>query len=376
MAKTSSALRIGVVGLGMGKSHARAILDLPGADLAAIAEPNPARLDDLVQGVAKDKGAKAAAALRTVPIYADYRDMAKNAGLDGIVLALPTDLHFPATDYCLKQGVAVLCEKPPTVNAKEMIRLAKLAKAKRLTYMFCRQQRFDPAKFATRALIEGGKLGKVYHAESRWMRTRWIPWRGGWGVNNTRGGGVLLDLGIHQLDDAWFTMGCPKPVDVSAAMHCAFSHLAKGRKDLTLPYNADDNTVAFIRFANGATLNMMVTFASNIVDQPRLATDGEITERVNWIDLQVLGSKGGVDVSKRRLITDRGADAVKIGPLPIPAKTAKMKTGILGQMADFVDAIRSKREPMNPASQAVQLMQMLDAIRRSSETGRSVTIRD
>jgi len=80
-----------------------------------------------------------------------------------------------------------------------MDKLAKLARDKALTYMFCRQQRFDPAKFATRDLAVKGRLGSIYHAESKWMRTRWIPWRGGFGVNDTRGGGVLLDLGIHRL---------------------------------------------------------------------------------------------------------------------------------------------------------------------------------
>jgi predicted dehydrogenase len=255
-----------------------------------------------------------------------------------------------------------------------MVKLAKLARDKALTYMFCRQQRFDTAKFATRALMESGKLGNVYHAESRWMRTRWIPWRGGWGVNAKRGGGVLLDLGIHQLDDAWFTMGCPQPVDVSAAMHCAFGHLAKGRKDLSLPYDADDNTVALIRFANGATLSMMVTFATNIVNQDRINTDALVEDRVHWIELQILGSKAGVDVSRRRLIMDKGADAVQVSALPIPTRIAKMRTQIAGQMENFCQSIRSKKDPLNTAEQAVHLMRMLDAIRRSASTGRSVTI--
>lgn len=372
----SAPIRIGVIGLGMGKTHAQACLDLPGVELAAIAEPNAARRDEFATRIAERLGAKAGAAVRKIPLYDDYRDMVRKAGLDGVVIALPTDLHFPATAFSLKQGVAVLCEKPPTCNGAEMVKLAKLARDRGLTYMFCRQQRFDPAKFAVRELIAKDKLGAVYHAESKWMRTRWIPWRGGWGVNQDRGGGVLLDLGIHQLDDAWFTMGCPRPVDVSAAMHCAFSHLAKGRKDLSLPYNADDNTVALVRFANGATLSMMVTFAANTVDQPRLGTDGEISERVHWVELSVLGSKAGVDVQRQRLIGDRGADAVHVGPLPIPARIARMKTGINGQMADFTTAIRTGRDPLNTAEQAAQLMQMLDAIRRSATTGRSVTIKE
>jgi len=103
-------IRIGVIGLGMGKAHARACLNLPGIELAAVAEPNPARLEDLAQLVNTDSGAKAAAHVRQIPVFADYQDMIRNAGLDGIIIALTTDLHFPATAYGLKHGVAVLRE--------------------------------------------------------------------------------------------------------------------------------------------------------------------------------------------------------------------------------------------------------------------------
>ncbi|WP_455381035.1 outer membrane protein assembly factor BamB family protein, partial [Acidihalobacter prosperus] len=73
-------------------------------------------------------------------------------------------------------------------------------------------------------------FGKIYHAESTWYRSGNIPFRQGWGVNKNHGGGVLLDLGVHVIDDGWFLMGCPRPVEVFAAMHCSFAALGKGQK--------------------------------------------------------------------------------------------------------------------------------------------------
>lgn len=371
MAKTAT-LRIGIVGLGMGRAHAHAAAALPGIELAAIAEPNAERIAEVQRWIGESLSAKAAAQARKVQLFDDYQTMARDGGLDGMVIALPTDMHASASAYCLRQGVNVLCEKPPTVKAAEMVRVAKTARDRDLTYMFCRQQRFDPRKFATRALATGGKLGAVYSAESKWMRSRGVPFRGGWGVNKDTGGGVLLDLGIHKIDDAWFCMGSPRPVEAFCGAHCGMPHLAAGRK-LSLPYNADDATFGMIRFETGATLSFATTFALNEVHHGVLDQDG-VVERSEWNELKIHGSKAGVDVEHGRLIKDH-KQGVHLGPLPIPARIAKMKTGIEGQLADFAQAIRSGADSLNPPEQAVQLMQMLEALRKSAQTGRSVAIK-
>ncbi|MDA3959984.1 MAG: Gfo/Idh/MocA family oxidoreductase [Planctomycetota bacterium] len=366
----SKPIRIGIVGLGMGKAHAMAAAGLPGVEIAAIAEPDSSRLEQLHNNIAKQHGAKAAAKAKQARLYDDYKAMARDGAVDGMILALPTDMHAAASRYCLKQGVHVLCEKPPTVKASEMAAVKKLAEDQNLTYMFCRQQRFDPKKFATRDLALAGKLGTIYHAESKWMRTRGVPFRGGWGVNKDSGGGVLLDLGIHQLDDAWFCMGSPKPVEVFAGLHCGMPHLAKGQK-LSMPYNADDCTVGMVRFDTGATLMVTVTFALNEVKPD---TEDGVIGNTEWFELKVLGSKAGIDVVRNRMVSDNPKGA-KVGAIPVPAKLKKMRTQIGGQLANFTDAIRTGAQPLNTAEQALHLMQMLDALRKSSETGRSVRIK-
>ena len=371
MARTAP-LRIGIVGLGMGRAHARAAATLPGIELAAIAEPKHDRIAGLQQWIGETLGAKALAQARRAQLFDDYQTMAREGGLDAMVLALPTDMHASASAYCLRQGVHVLCEKPPTVRPAEMVRVARLARDRGLTYMFCRQQRFDPRKFATRELATGGRLGTVYHAESKWMRSRGVPFRGGWGVNRDTGGGVLLDLGIHKLDDAWFCMGSPKPVAAFCGAHCGMPHLAQG-KGLSLPYDADDATFGMIRFETGASLSFATTFALNEVHHDVLHDDA-VVKRSEWNELKIHGSKAGVDVQHGRLITDH-RQGVQVSPLRVPARLAKMKTQIEGQLADFARAVRSGEDSLNPPEQAVQLMQMLDALRRSGETGRSVTIR-
>jgi predicted dehydrogenase len=365
-------LRIGVVGLGMGIHHAMACLDRPEVELVAIAEPQVARLDRLYELSEKRLGTAALTQAKALTRYDDYQTMVREARLDAITLALPTAIHYEASLWCLRQGLHVLCEKPPTTTAAEMQEIVATAEERGLAFAYVRQQRFEPHKFAARELAVRGDLGTLSHAESHWLRSRNIPWRQGWGVNKSQGGGVLLDLGIHTIDDAWFVMGNPRPVSAYAVMHTDFQFLAEKRDDMRFPYDADDLTVGIIRFENGASLTTSMSFAGNRVSPQDVGTDG-VVESSEWQELGVYGSQAGVDVQKKRLVEHHDA-GVTVSDLSIPAHLADMPTGFSGLVADFAQAILEQRQPLNCAVQAWQLMQMLDALRESAETGVSVTI--
>jgi len=348
-------LRLGFMGATWPcRSHAGGFAGVKGVAFAAIAEPDAGKRKQFVE----DFGA--------MEECDDYRRMIRKAPLDAVVIGLPTSMHFEATRASLNRGLHVLCEKPPATDAAQMTRLARLAKKKGATYMFARQPRFRPESLEARKLVKKGRIGDVYHAEARWIRCRYIPWRAdGWFVNKAKGGGVLLDLGIHSIDNAWFVMGCPKPVEAFAGLHCAFSHLApKG-----IEYTAEDAAVGMVRFENGATLDFMVTFALNTPGRDPAKADGVINPE--WGEARVFGTKGGIDVSEGKLISGRKRN-VKVAPLKVPKREVSVFTA---QSTEFVRAIRAKDEPINSAAQAVMLMQMLDALKKSGERGRAVRIR-
>ena len=347
-------LRIGFMGAGWpSQRHAESLGVIRGVELCAISEPNLERRAKFLETYGR------------MQEYDDYSEMLRKAGLDAVVISLPTGMHFEATMASLRRGLHVLCEKPPTTNAREMARIARLAKKKQLTYMFCRQPRFTPSSLEARRLVKSGRIGKVYHAEAKWIRCRGIPWgAGGWFVNKKKGGGVLLDLGVHAIDNAWFVMGCPRPVEAMAGLHCAFAHLAPEGVE----YTAEDAAVGLIRFAGGATLHLMVTFALNTAGLDAKAAAG--TVRPEWGEVKVYGTRGGIDVTAGKLISGR-KKAVDVSPLKAPRK---VRPAFVLQSREFVRAIRAQDDPINSADQAVMLMQMLDALKKSGETGRAVGI--
>src|SRR5690606_8502826 len=135
---------------------------------------------------------------------------------------------------------------------------------------------------------------EIYHAEARWLRTRYLPQQlDNWRVSASRGGGVLLDLGIHAIDGAWFVMGCPQPVEAMAGMHCKFGYLAPKGQD----YSADDLTVGTIRFESGATLQFSCSFSLNWAGYDPQPTRGKPV-RLDRCDISVYGTHGAVDVIK------------------------------------------------------------------------------
>ena len=343
-------LRFGIIGIGgtIGGTT-RILADEPEAELVALADPDPsrrARVLDKIQGV---------------QIFDDYKIMLQQTKLDAVCIGLPTWMHAPATYDALECGLHVLCEKPPANNAEEMKPLAKLASEKGLSCMFVRQSRFTPQLIAGRRLVFNGELGDVYYADTRWVRTRWCSGKG-WRHDKAKGGGVLLDLGIHAIDNAWFMMGCPKPTEVTAGLYMAFSDLAPAEQI----YTADDAACGLVRFDNGCVLHFTVAFSLNTADS-KASEDGKpIATEFQRVSLH--GTKGGLEDGRQLIGTPEG---VKVKTLDTSAYKGDAVTL---QTREFIRSIKEEDQPLNSADQAVMLMQILDGAMESSNIGRSVAI--
>jgi predicted dehydrogenase len=344
-------LRIGVIGAGWpGQQHARAIRAARGAVLAALAEPNEERAAEFAQTYEPEK------------TCSDYSELLGDPAVDALVICLPNHLHFPATLSALRAGKHVLCEKPPTLNGAEMRVLQEEAEKRELLYFFSRQFRFTPAMRLARDLIARQELGKIYFAEAVWVRSRGIPsGLGGWFTEKKRsGGGALIDIGIHALDSAWYLMGTPRPISVTASVFQNFQHLVK-----TPVNDVEDAAFAFIRFQNDAVVQLKTSWAGNLPDD---IPEGDVFGR-EMNNCIVYGTEATVRLKPLTLFQDEGGKLVDKMLQPPDAKDSFQL-----QMQNFVDAIAGRAAPVNSAQQAVYLMEMLDAIYLSSSTGREVPI--
>ena len=100
-------LRAGVIGLGMGRHHARQLGKHPRVELAALAD------------IDEDRLTAAGDELLVSKLYTDPGEMIQAGGLDLVIVATPNTFHKPLTVAALAKGAHVLCEKPMAMNAGE-----------------------------------------------------------------------------------------------------------------------------------------------------------------------------------------------------------------------------------------------------------------
>ena len=344
-------IKVGIIGVGGTISSTTVILNgEPNVKLVALADPDDSRRKRVLGDI---KG---------VHLFDDYHEMFDACDLDAVCIGLPTWMHAPVSQEAVERGMHVLCEKPPSNDAEELIPVTQLAASKGLTYMFVRQSRFSAQLMEGRRLVQAGELGEVYYAETRWIRTRWCSARG-WRHDKVKGGGVLLDLGIHAIDNVWFMMGCPCPTEVMAGLYCNFSHLVPPEQT----YTADDAACGFVRFENGCTLHFAVAFSLNTTNRHSPAAESDLVKS-EIQEFHLYGTKAGIENGKLLVGTP---DGVKVQPMkPSPQKADEITL----QAREFIRAIREKDESLNSGSQAVMLMQILDGAMKSSETGSAVAI--
>jgi len=173
-------LKVAVIGAGhMGRFHAEKLARLPGVELAAVVDPDPARAN-----------------------VSDFRKIV--GGIDAAVIAVPTNLHHEVARACLEKGVHVLIEKPIAATLEEADDLVELAKKQNVVLQVGHVQRYSAA---FQALARG--VERVLYIDAE--RLAGFKQRGA-EVD------VILDLMIHDLDLALSLARSP----VSAVSACGF----------------------------------------------------------------------------------------------------------------------------------------------------------
>jgi UDP-N-acetylglucosamine 3-dehydrogenase len=125
---------------------------------------------------------------------------------DIVDVCLPTDLHL---DYGLKAisaGRAVFMEKPMGRTVEECAQLINAASAAGVPLMPGQVVRYFPEFKEGNRLVKKGTVGEPAAARTR--RGGLAPsGMGGWFMDHSRSGGVLLDLAIHDFDWLRWTLG-------------------------------------------------------------------------------------------------------------------------------------------------------------------------
>ena len=130
--------------------------------------------------------------------FASYEDMVKDADIDVIYIGTPHTEHKANAELCIKNGKAVLCEKPFTINASESEYLFSLAKEHKVFIMEAMWTKFLPTTIKVKQWIKEGRIGRVKHIRANFGYQ--APYDAGSRLfNPDLAGGALLDVGVYPI---------------------------------------------------------------------------------------------------------------------------------------------------------------------------------
>jgi 1,5-anhydro-D-fructose reductase (1,5-anhydro-D-mannitol-forming) len=231
-------LRVAIVGFGlMGRMHFQKCRTFPEVEVTAVCDTN-ARLFEKESGVTGNIAAVQGIDLTGVGCYTDFDRMLAEAGLDAVLITLPTFLHAEYSIRALRAGLHVLCEKPMALSIAECRRMIAAAKKSGRVLQIGHCIRFWPEYAYAKAVIESGEFGRVRAA--RFHRLGSLPGWGwdGWFTDPGRSGGVALDLHIHDSDFVQYAFGMPP-----AVFSRATAHLGSDLNHIVTQYLYDDGPV-------------------------------------------------------------------------------------------------------------------------------------
>ena len=323
----ASRVRVAVIGAGaMGTNHARVFVELPEAELIAVADIDGARLQDTPREP-------------STRLYRDYRELLAEEQPDGVSICVPTRRHLEAALACIERGVTVLVEKPLAADVGEAERLRDAAEAAGVRLMVGYVERFNPALQELKRRLDAGELGRVIEASAR---------RVGPFFPRERDVGVAHDLATHDIDVLRWLLGS----EVEQVQ-------AETQSGIRTPY--EDALAGVLRFENGAVASLEVNWLSPVKVR----------------ELTLLGERGMFTVDELRQelrwYAGRAEEPSKVEP-QLSALPGAGQAPLRAELATFLRVARGDEPPAVDAADGIAALRVADALVEAASRGAPVRV--
>lgn len=275
--------KIAILGYGgMAKYHVDRLRKLGIMEVTGSFDTDPARQD--------------AARADGLIAYPSAETLLADKTIDAVLIATPNDWHCPYAIAAANAGKHIICEKPVAMSVDELDKMEAAAVKNGVLLTVHQNRRWDGDYIAVREIIDSGILGKVFRIDSFVCGANGIP--GGWRKLAKAGGGMMLDWGVHMLDQIFDYIK-----DKPTSLYCRYSH--------ALGFDVDDGFNAHIGFENDLEVNVRVD-TNTFTDIPRWiiygrdgtaviedwALNGKITLPVYGTEVEIVGIEAGNGFTK------------------------------------------------------------------------------
>jgi predicted dehydrogenase len=229
--------RLGFLGVGwIGRHRMEAMLAAREVEAVAVSDLSPEMADE---------ARKLAPGAELVGSLDELLDL----GVDGVVIATPSALHAEQSIRALERGAAVFCQKPLGRTATEAKAVVDAARSADRLLGVDLSYRHTRAMQAIRDAVRAGELGRVF-AVDLVFHNAYGPDKPWFYDPALSGGGCVMDLGVHLVDLALWTLDFPAIEDVSAKLMAGGQPVA-GRTDIV-----EDYATATLELAGGAVVRL------------------------------------------------------------------------------------------------------------------------
>lgn len=232
--------KLGIIGFGgMGSYHHKDLANYSRLQVKGVFDLNKERLD-----YAKELGLVA---------YESQEALLNDEEIDAVLIATTNEVHKELCIEAIEAGKHVICEKPVTLSSDELIEIMDAAKEHKKVFTINQNRRTNKDFVLMRRKIEEGLIGKPYIIESRVEGSRGMP--SGWRTIKELGGGMMLDWGVHLIDQLMYMIP-EKVVSIYSRMY-------------NVQYSeVEDNFSLTMVFESGLTCIIEV-FTNNYIKHPR-----------------------------------------------------------------------------------------------------------
>jgi predicted dehydrogenase len=319
-------------------AHEPLIRKTAGARLLAVFDVTPSRRE-----AARQAGIER--------VYATLPALLKDPDVQCVTICTPSHSHVAFGTKAARAGKHVITEKPAARSAAEWRRMIALARRAGVLLTVFHNRRWDSDFLVARDIVRRRLVGDVIAVEARWqgygsaasfgVKDFFPKWR----ELRHYGGGTLLDLGVHLLDQV-NQMAPGRPDQVYATVRGGI-----------WAQDCDDYASGIVHFDDGMVAHVEAS-AITAVKLPRwriIGTRGMAVSNAETKRMELY--LGKADKPTRTISYDRPNDWGAV-------------------YRSMVAAIRDRRKkPAVDPQSVVTTMQLIDAYRESSRTGRSVAIR-
>jgi len=348
-------VKIGIIGCGViGTIHIRTAVNIPLFEVVAVAD------------IVEEKAKKIAEEYKIKKFYSSGEELLKDTEIEGVILAVATNIRTELAIKAFKEGKHVLLEKPAGMNVDEIYKMIEESKGLIVGSCSSRFRFLDHSIFVTE-FLKNKPLGDLRVIRSKAIISPGPPpkqtppiWRVSKSIN---GGGILVNWGVYDLD---YLLGItnwtlkPKVIfGKTWEIPSQFSHYVAPESD------AEEHFCAFILFENGVVM---------------LFERGECVASQTEEKWEITGEKGSLHLKMtvgkdKKVIYDDASDPEKrIVSKIIWEGSENWEMIFERQLINFAKAIRGEEEIKTDLNKALIIQKITDGIYKSSEKGVAVEI--